>query len=404
MFGKKSRAATDGARHPDFSYVRPEDHYLDSACQTMRPQPVIDALETYFHEYNACGERVKYAWGRRVDEAVADVRTAVLHYFDLSAKRYAVSFTLNTTYGLNLLLQQLPARYDRVVTSHHEHNSVYLTTIELARRLSVERVVLDRSADGALLYDEAQLERAVVVVNAMSNVDGSQLSNLKQLVADTHAHGGIVIIDGAQAVAHAQSLLRGVEADAYCFSAHKAYGASLGVVVARKDLLMSLEVTFIGGGMVEDVTERDYELLPEGEIHTRLEAGLQPWGEIIALGEALRWQKAFRYEGRTAEEHEAHLAQRLYDGLHGIPGLTMLGGAPAPVISVYSEQHDAHQLALFLSEAGVMVRSGYFCAHHYLKEKLALPPLLRFSIGLHATEEDIDVAVRTMTTFVKEIK
>jgi len=401
LFSRPATEQLDRDRASDFGYLEPGEIYLDAACQSLRPQPVIDALTDYYTTYNACGGRVKYAWGQKVDHAVADTRKAVLGLMGLSTRNYAVSFTLNTTYGLNLLLQQLPmGRFDRVVTSHIEHNSVFLPTITAARRLGVERLVLDRGTDGALLYEPAQLEKAVVVVNAASNIDGRQLTNLADLVRDTHARGGIVIVDAAQAMGHSRALLQKTEADAVCFSAHKMYGASLGVVVARHELLSSLELSFVGGGMVADVREEDFDLV-QGDPGALLEPGLQAWGEIIALGRAIEWLGAVRPGGVTPTDHIDGLSRRLYEGLAEIPGLTLVNTAASPVVSVYAAAQDSHRLAVFLSHSQISARSGYFCAHHYLKEQLGLPPLLRFSLGLHSTESDIDTAVQALARLMK---
>jgi cysteine desulfurase/selenocysteine lyase len=391
----------DAPRLEEFSYLGTDEVYLDAACQSLRPQPVIDALAEYYTSYNACGGRVKYAWGRRVDEEVAATRDAVLDLLKLSHRTHSVSFTLNTTYGINLLLQQLPlGRFDRVVTSHIEHNSVFLPSITAARRLGVERVVLDRAADGALVYDPDQLDNAVVVVGAASNIDGRLLTNVAELVRQTHERGGIVILDAAQAMAHSASLLHRSEADAICFSAHKMYGASLGVVVARDDLLASLDLSFVGGGMVSDVREGSFDLLPD-ELGARLEPGLQAWGEIIALRAALGWMSRVRPGGRRPAEHVELLAQRLYDGLSDIPQLVLINTAASPVVSLYASGQDSHRLAVFLSKSGIMARSGYFCAHHYLKEQLGLPPLLRLSLGLHTTESDVDRVLDALARLVK---
>ena len=401
LFRKPVAAPLDAGRHADFGYLEPGEVYLDAACQSLRPQPVIDALTDYYTTYNACGGRVKYAWGQKVDAQVTETRRAVLNLLGLSAKQHAVSFTLNTTYGLNLLLQQLPlGRFKRVVTSHIEHNSVFLPTITAARRLGVDRLVLDRAADGALLYEPAQLEKAVVVVNAASNIDGRQLSNLADLVRDTHARGGIVIVDAAQAMGHSRAVLKKTEADAICFSAHKMYGASLGVVVARHELLASLDLGFVGGGMVSDVREEDFDLV-RGDPGALLEPGLQAWGEIIALGRAIEWLGDIRPGGLTPAAHLTDLSTRLFDGLAGIPGLTLLNDAPSPVISLYAPAQDSHRLAVFLSHSQVSVRSGYFCAHHHLKHQLGLPPLLRFSLGLHSTVSDIDTATQALSRLMK---
>jgi selenocysteine lyase/cysteine desulfurase len=388
-------------RLPDFAYLGDTEIYLDAACQSLRPAPVIRALTDYYETYNACGGRVKYAWGKRVDEQVAATRSAVLSLLSLSARTHAVSFTLNTTYGINLLLHQLPqGRYNRILTSHIEHNSVFLPTITAARRLGIDRIVLDRAPDGALEYSPAMLDGALVVVSAASNIDGRQLTNLSELVADAHQHGGTVILDAAQAMAHGSALLRATGADAICFSAHKMYGASLGVVVSTLDLLHSLDISFIGGGMVGDVRETSFDLV-SGDPGALLEPGLQAWGEIIALGAAIGWLGSVRAGGRSPTDHVTRMSERLFDGLDAIPGLTLLNTGPTPVISMYAPGQDSHRLAVFLSQSGIMARSGYFCAHHYLKDRLALPPLLRLSLGVHTTESDID---RTSAALARLLK
>ena len=372
-----------------FGYLAADAVYLDSACQTLRPEPVIDALDEYYLDYNACGGRVKYSWGRQVDERVEATRAAVLRTLGLPQRSYATSFTLNTTYGLNLLLQQLPAgRYRRVITTHTEHNSVFLATMSFARREGIERVLLERDDAGALVYRDEDLADALVVVSAMNNVDGAATAGLPELVAAVRRRGGTTVIDAAQAMAHAMPLVRGLKADAICFSAHKVYGASLGIVAASHELLSSLEVSFVGGGMVARVTEDDYTLLPE--LHTRLEAGLQPWAEIIALGKALEWLDGV--PAATGESHEARehrLAESLYDGLVGLPRMRLLGERGSSLLSLVPERVDGHRLAGFLSKADIMVRSGYFCTHHWLQEREGYDPLVRFSLGAHTTQDDV---------------
>lgn len=388
-------------RLPEFSYINSDDIYMDSACQSVRPQPVIDALSDYYQTYNACGGRVKYKWGQKVDSQIEATRELVIDYLGLSQKKYVCSFTLNTTYGINLILSQLPnGIYEQVITSEIEHNSVFLPTIELAKRLGIKRRILKRDIDGSLLYNKDDLTNAVVVVNAASNIDGRLLTNIKQLVADTHKAGGIVIIDAAQAMAHYRELLSGCEADAFCFSGHKMYAASLGVIVIQKNLLRSLDKHFVGGGMVASVKEQDYTLLPD-DMSSWLEPGLQAYGEIISLKQSIEWLMNVKPMGIKPAEYIAKISEQLFYGLSKIPGVTMFNSKPSSVISVYCKNIDAHRLAVFLSASGVMVRSGYFCCHYYLLEQLKMPPLLRFSIGLHTTENDIMKTIEIMTKITR---
>jgi cysteine desulfurase/selenocysteine lyase len=406
MFSKKTtitQTLTD--RLPEFSYIGDDNIYMDSACQSMRPQPVIDALNDYYTTYNACGERVKYKWGQKVDAGTEAARELAINYLELSSKNYVCSFTLNTSYGLNLIFNQLPSGvYDQVITSEIEHNSVFLPTIELAKRLGITRKVLKRDLDGNLIYSKNDTIKSIVVVNATSNIDGRLLSNIKQLIKDVHKDGGIVIIDAAQTMAHYHETLIGCEADAFCFSAHKMYASSLGGIIIRKDLMRSLNKKIVGGGMVAAVKENSYTLLPEAEMYSWLEPGLQAWGEIISLKQSFEWLKTVRPQGLKPAEYIAKISEQLYQGLVDIPGLVVLNNRSSSVISVYSPKIDAHRLAVFLSGAGIMVRSGYFCCHYYLIEKLKMPPLLRFSIGLNTTETDITRTLKTLKKFTEGIR
>ncbi|MDR1032774.1 MAG: aminotransferase class V-fold PLP-dependent enzyme [Candidatus Nomurabacteria bacterium] len=375
-------------RPDDFGYLSNDNVYLDSACQTLRPEPVIETLNEYYHEYNSCGERVKYAWGKKVDERVEDTRSKVLSLLKLSHRDYFTSFTLNTTYGINLILNQLKTEgITQVVTTDIEHNSPFLSTIAFARKHGLPRVVLERDPDGSINLNSADFTGALVVVNTNSNIDGRALSNVRDIVKKVHAQGGTIIIDAAQSMAHYHHGLEKLEADAICFSAHKMYSASLGVMVVKKSLLERIDTTFIGGGMVDDVTKDTYMLSANSpnHIYTVFEAGLQAWGEIIALGQAIDWLRTVE---KKSQIH--NLAEQLHSFLDSQPGVHITNSMPSTTMAFYHDKIDAHLLAEGLSTEGIMARSGYFCCHYYLDHVMHYPPLLRFSLGHHNTQDDID--------------
>ncbi|MDO4902271.1 MAG: aminotransferase class V-fold PLP-dependent enzyme [bacterium] len=367
----------------DFDYLGENHHYFDGACQTLRPRVVMDVMNEYFTQYNSCGERVKYAWGRKVDEKVAESREAVIDLLKLRKRDYFVSFTLNTTYGLNLLLSQLELPISRIITTEIEHNSVFLSTIAFAKRTGVERIILPREIDGSISL-ENNFSDSLVVVNAVSNIDGRRLENVAKLVKQIKKQGGFVILDAAQAIGSNFELLQKVPADAIVFSAHKAYSASLGVMIVRRDLTRFIKTSFVGGGMVSGVTADDFEMLDGDHIHAIFEPGLQAWAEIIALKPALEWLKKAKKSSRITE-----FSQEIFDFLKEQKDVVVLNEKSSPVISFYHKDLDAHLIAQALSQEGIMVRSGYFCCHYYLKEVKNYPHLVRISLGLHNTKEDI---------------
>ena len=404
IFNRSKKEQSAPLPRKDFEFLSAKDIYLDSACQTLRPQPVLDAMLSYFQEYNTCGGRVKYEWGKRVDEAVEKTRALVLKRIGKSEKEYQVAFTLNTTYGLNLLLQQLPQQtYAQMLTSDIEHNSVFLPTTTAAKRLSAPRKILKRNEDGSLEYIKDGLEKAVVVVNATSNIDGRSLTNAAVLADDLHATGGILIIDGAQSMVSDALLLKETDFDALCFSSHKTYGPSLGVVVIKKQLIESLELSFVGGGMVAELTENSFTL-PTNDPAAALESGLQDFAGIIGLGAALDWLGSYRPEGRSQREQQEKLSRILFEGLSQLPNIHLLNHEPSTTLSFYSDDIDAHRLAIFLSKQNIMARSGYFCCHYYLQNVKKYPPLLRLSLGLHTTEKDVATVLSVIKKIIRNIK
>ena len=385
----------------DFDYLAKDDVYLDSACQSLRPQPVIDVLNSYYTEHNSCGERVKYAWGRTTDQKVEATRHKILKYLKLSPRKYFVSFTLNTTYGLNLLLSQIDVKQagiKHIVTSDIEHNSPFLATISCAKKNHLPRKVISRNKDGSLPLDQIP-EHSLVVVNCNSNIDGRLLINIKDVVKTVHKKKGYIIIDAAQGLAHTTELLHKTEADAICFSAHKMYAASLGGIIIRRDFAKLVDTTFIGGGMVDDVNKDTYLLSKENPDHayTQFEAGLQAWGEIIALGAAIDWLNSRTKEDKAALK--AH-SERLFNFLKNKKHIHLINDAPSTTMSFYIDKKevgfDSHTLGAALADKGIMARTGYFCVHYYLDHVKHYPPLIRFSLGYHTRESDIDKVIAAL--------
>ena len=384
----------------DFDYLGEDEVYLDAACQSLRPRPVIDAINAYYQEHNSCGERVKYKWGITTDEKVEETRKLVLKYLGLKSKHYTVSFTLNTTYGINLILSQLkPGCFGKIMTSDIEHNSPFLATMAFSQRTGLPREVMERNPDGSIDLQKYDFSKAIVVVNCASNIDGRKLLNIKELIKAVHKADGIVIVDAAQAMAHSVDILHGVEPDAICFSAHKLYAPSLGAIVWRDELMEKMDCLFAGGGMVDDVEKNSYVLSAENKEHkyTRFESGLQAWGEIVGLGAALKWlMNVPKSDWKVFQNNYTEL----YDFLNSSNKVHMINSAPNPTISFYVDGLDSHMLGNALSRENIMARTGYFCVHYYLDHCLGLPPLIRFSLGLHNKPSDIEKVKQAMKRII----
>jgi cysteine desulfurase/selenocysteine lyase len=141
--------------------------------------------------------------------------------------------------------------------------------------------------------------------------------------------------------------------------------------------------------MIQDVTfERTiYQGAP-----ARFEAGTGNIADAVGLGAALDWltrvgiHNVERYEHELLEYGTARLAT--------VPGLTMIGTAPAKagVLSFVLDGQKTEEVGGLLDQEGIAVRSGHHCAQPILR-RFGLEATVRASLAPYNTCEDIDALV-----------
>ena len=94
----------------------------------------------------------------------------------------------------------------------------------------------------------------------VSNALGTVLP-VRRIIEAAHAHGALVLIDGAQAVPHTPVDVAALGADFYAFSGHKLYGPTgIGVLYGREALLQAMPPWQGGGDMILTVSLREDHL------------------------------------------------------------------------------------------------------------------------------------------------
>lgn len=156
--------------------------------------------------------------------------------------------------------------------------------------------------------------------------------------------------------------------------------------------------------MVEDVAEATYSLVSsEQDMVARLEPGLQDFAGIIGLNAALSWIEDYKPEGKRPHVHQAELSEFLFRELKADPRIHLVNTEASPIVSFYADNIDSHKLAIYLSAQNIMVRSGYFCCHYFLKHVRNYPPLVRMSLGLHSTKEEVERSISTIKTILSNV-
>ncbi len=433
--------------------------YMDTTATALMPRMVWRGLESYFAASTANSHTEAHRAGRATTKAIEEARLAVERLVGGVEGDHVALFTGNGATGsINYLAralfppelrmpvrrcpggpppqlvaaireafpqgrEALAALIDRplVVTTVMEHHSNILPWVEAVGRHNVRfvRVLDDGRLDLAHLRSilDAEGRRVrVVAVSGASNVTGI-VNPIHDVAAMAHRVGAQIAVDAAQLAPHRQIEMSDI--DFLVISGHKLYApGSRGVLVGRLQVLGARRcVGDVGGGMVEYVSVDDFRV--KDEVTAREEAGTPNIPGAITLGVVA--EALLRIGMKRVEQHEAELVGYALDRFCSLPGVTVYGThEPSARVGVFSLNVEGlhHGLvASFLDDYyDVAVRNECFCAHPYVKALLRvgpdeekrylgemelgdrrhIPGMVRFSLGIYSTREDIDVSVEAL--------
>ncbi|RLD93139.1 MAG: cysteine desulfurase [Aquificota bacterium] len=390
----------------DFPILEQGYIYLDSAASSLTPEPVVNKIVEFYHEYRANVERGVHRWSQRASEEYERAHEEVARFIGAPGAEN-VAMVKNTTEAINLVANALDwSKEDRVVTSVIEHHSNFITWLRVRQRYGVGLKVVRSSEEG--VFDLGEWEKAVddstklVAVTHVSNVLGC-IVPVKEIAEIAHEHGALVLVDGAQGVPHIPVDVTDMGVDYLAFSGHKMLGptGSGGLYIADQ-VLEETEPLCIGGGTIADVSIDDYALAVPP---MRFEAGTPSIAQVIGLGEACRYLT--RVGMKEVEAWDKRLANRLLDGLTELEGVEVYGPQdPEMRVGLATFNVDGmnpHDVALTLDEEyGIATRSGHHCALPLMKELFGLREgNVRASTYLYNTLEEVDRLVSAVEEISK---
>jgi cysteine desulfurase/selenocysteine lyase len=343
--------------------------YFDTACQSLRPQPVIDAINSYYLKSSACMGRSMHYLAAEVTRACEESRKTVAKFLNAS-KKEEVIFTRNTTEGINLVSHSLQFKKgDVILVSDKEHNSNLLPWQQLVQKQGVILKIIPSNPDNTFDLDafEKLLSKSVklVAIGSTSNLDGLTIP-MATVIKKAHSAEALVLLDAAQTAPHQKIDVKALNVDFLAFSGHKMLGPSgTGVLYGKYALLKKMDPFLVGGETVSSTTYETGVFLPPPE---KFEAGLQDYAGIIGLGAAVNYLQKIGFDSIQKQEHLLNTA--LSDEMLKIPGITLIGpNNPVQrggIFSFYKQGADSHQIALMLDQmANIEVRSGQHCVHSW---------------------------------------
>lgn len=365
--------------------------YLDNAATVQKPEAVLKALDGYYRHANANVHRAVHELAARATAGYEGARERIAAF--LNVHRDEIVFTRGTTEAINLVarswLQPRLQPGDEVLVTGMEHHS-NIVPWQLAGARTVAAPVLD---DGSLDLDgwRARLSSRtrLVAVGYVSNTLGT-VNPVETMIAEAHARGIPVLVDGAQAIAHQRIDLAALDADFFACSSHKAYGPTgFGMLWAKAGHLGEMQPWQGGGDMIRTVS---FEGSTWNDVPYKFEAGTPDIAGAIGFAAALDWMDGVGLDRIAAHEHTLLLHGT--EALRRIDGLRLIGtaGHKAGILSFVLDGAHPHDVGAILDQDGVAVRTGHHCTMP-LMERFRIPATVRASLAVYNGTDDLDQLV-----------
>ena len=384
----------------DFLILNNNLIYFDNGATSLKPKCLSIATSEYYNEYSANAHRGDYDLSLKVDSKYEETRSLIKDFIH-AKKNKEIIFTSGTTDSLNKIIFGYFRNYlkesDEVLITKSEHASNVLPWFELAeeKELIIKYIPLDQNHAVTLenVKNSITEKTKVISIAHITNVVGD-IRPIKEIIQYAHQHQILVIVDGAQSVAHMKVDVQDLDIDFLAFSAHKMLGPTgIGILYGKEELLNNIKPIIFGGGMnasFQNDGTRIYDELP-----TLLEGGTPNIAGVIGFGEVIKYLKTIGMENIMNYEHE--LKRYALNKLKTVPNLIIYNEmSESGIITINMADIFAQDLAIYLNKYNICIRAGNHCAK-ILKDELGIKNTCRISLYFYNTKEEIDYLVKVLS-------
>ncbi len=374
--------------------------YLDNAATSLKPKPVIDALNNYYRNLSSNIHRsantLSYESSLLYDNAHEKIAAFI------GAKNWReIVFTRNATESINLVAYSWGLHNlnedDEILISIMEHHSNIVPWQMLEKVKGVKIKYLEVNENGSLKLEELPKlltdKTKLVSLIHTSNVLGT-VNPVKDIVKEAKKVGALVLVDAAQSAPHFKIDVADMGCDFLVASGHKMVGPTgIGFLYGREELLDEMPPFLYGGDMIETVT---LEKSTWNELPWKFEAGTPNIAGGIGLGAAVDYLSELGLE--NIHKHEKELVTYALEKLNEFPWIKIYGSSEKERIGVISFNIDGvhpHDVSWLLDNEGIEVRSGNHCTQPLMRS-LGIENAARVSFYFYNTKEEIDKLIKTL--------
>ena len=382
----------------DFPFLEAENGenplvYFDNASTTQKPIQVLNKLDQFYRKSNANVHRGVYRLSQRATDAYENARKKIAGFINAKDDR-SIIFTRGTTESINLVAyawaQQQLKPGDEILVTEMEHHSNLVPWQITAERTGAVLKYIPLNDDLELDLEKPEKyftpKTKVFALIHKSNTLG-KLNPVQKLIRHAKTVGAITVVDGAQSVPHTTVDVQQLGCDFFAFSGHKMLGPTgVGILFGKPELLESMEPFQSGGEMIEKVTMTHSTW---NDIPWKFEAGTPNIAQAVGLGKAIDFLQNISM--KKVEEHIGELTEYGMKKLNEINGVRIYNkkNIHGGIISFNVDGVHPHDLAQFLDQDNIAIRTGHHCTQPIMK-KLGVSGTARISFYIYNTKEEID--------------
>jgi cysteine desulfurase/selenocysteine lyase len=376
--------------------------YFDNAATSQKPKQVIEAVKDFYENHNANVHRAVHTLSQEASELYEKAHEEVAQFINAKGMEETI-FVRGTTEAINLVAYSWGFRnlgkQDEVIISLMEHHSNIVPWEIMSKIKGFKIRYAEVKEDGTLNYESfeslATSRTKLVCVSHVSNITGV-VNDIQRISKSAHQNGALLIVDAAQSVPHMPVDVKKLDVDFLAFSGHKMLAPTgIGVLYGKRALLEDMEPFQGGGDMIKEV---DYSPRTKrcsirwNSLPWKFEAGTPHISGGVGLMEAVRYLKQLGMKNVAAHEEmlTKYAMQRMKDcgekvEIYGPKDAS----AKCGIIPFGVAGLSSHDVALFLDNYGIMIRSGFHCAQP-LHQLLKLSSSARASFYIYNTKEEVD--------------
>ena len=372
--------------------------YLDNGATSQKPQSVIDAIDNYYREENSNVHRGIHLLSERATDKFEQTRIAV-QLFIGAKHNHEIIFTKGTTDSINLVangFRSLLKEGNEILISELEHHSNIVPWQMCCDISGATLKVIPILDNGELDMDKFEKllseNTKLVALSHVSNSLGT-INPIEEMIEKCHRVGAKVLIDGAQAASYIPLNMQDLDADFYCFSAHKMYGPTgVGVLYGKEKSLNELPPYQGGGEMIEEVS---FEKTTYADLPHKFEAGTPNIAGVIAFKNAIEFITDLGIE--NIAKHIKDLLKYATSEILKIEGMKIYGTSKkkSGIISFNIDKLHPYDIGMILDKLGVAIRTGHHCTQpvmNYYK----IPGTTRISLAVYNTKEEINLCIKAI--------